>query len=66
MIHSESTCPVIVFVRKCWYVEEMETCSSGGGTARSDVCAHVGELSWLPLVFHIVIVRTNEPSTIFC
>ena len=47
-------------------MEEMETCSSGGDTARSDVCAHAEELSWLPLGFHIVIVRTNELSTIIC
>ena len=44
----------------------MEKCSSGGGTARSDVCAHVQESSWLPLRFYIVIVGTNDLITIIC
>ena len=39
---------------------------SCGGTVSSDKCAHTEELSWLPLRFYIVIVWTNEISTIIC
>ena len=38
MIHSESTYPVIVLMRKCWYVEEMETCTSSSATAIEVIC----------------------------